>query len=147
LFNQEFNFQNILKQESSEITIPIHYQSRIKQDFQFLDAHASLYLLVPVCLPGCLAACLSQLALGKDDINAHPLRPMSYWFSSYQARLDLLEKAHQNRDKSFDTKTLEIKNFKQVLLFSESFSLSKLSLLFSLVRVQIQIQNSSLDQG
>jgi hypothetical protein len=25
------------------------------------------------------SARLSQLALSKDDINAHPLRPMSYW--------------------------------------------------------------------
>jgi hypothetical protein len=44
-----------------------------------LDAHASLYLLVPGRLPVSLPICLSQLALCKDDINAHPLRPTSYW--------------------------------------------------------------------
>jgi hypothetical protein len=43
----------------------------------FLDEHASLYLLVPARLP----VCPFQLALGKDDIKAHPLRPMSYWFN------------------------------------------------------------------
>ena len=42
----------------------------------FLDAHASPYLLVP--------ARLSQLAFSKDNINAHPLRPMSYWFMYQQ---------------------------------------------------------------
>jgi hypothetical protein len=30
-------------------------------------------------LPACLPACPFQLDLGKDDINAHPLQPMSYW--------------------------------------------------------------------
>jgi hypothetical protein len=49
-----------------------------------LDAHASLYLLVPGRLSVRLPACLSQLALSKDDINAHPLQPMSYWF--YQTK-------------------------------------------------------------
>ena len=50
----------------------------------FLDAHASLYLLVP----GCLSARLSQLALNKDDINAHPLRPMSYWLVRHVLNID-----------------------------------------------------------
>ena len=45
---------------------------------QFLDAHASLYLLVPSCPP----VRLSQLASSKDNIHAHPLRPMSYWFAN-----------------------------------------------------------------
>ena len=44
----------------------------------FVDAHASLYLL----LTAWPSARLSQLALTKDDINAHPLQPMSYWFSN-----------------------------------------------------------------
>jgi hypothetical protein len=37
--------------------------------YSLLDAHASLYLLVPGRLSVRLAACLSQLALSKDDIN------------------------------------------------------------------------------
>jgi hypothetical protein len=50
------------------------------KDWPLLDAHASLYLLVPARLSAWLPGCLFQLALGNDDINAHPLRPMSYWF-------------------------------------------------------------------
>ena len=46
--------------------------------FSFLmRMHPYTYL----CPPARLSACPSQLALGKDDINAHPLRPMSYWLS------------------------------------------------------------------
>ena len=41
--------------------------------------HPYTYLCPPVCLPARLPVCPFQLALGKDDINAHPLRPMSYW--------------------------------------------------------------------
>jgi hypothetical protein len=47
-------------------------------DFCFyfwMHMHPYTYLCLPICLP----VCLSQLALCKDDINAHPLRPMSYW--------------------------------------------------------------------
>ena len=57
----------------------------------FLDAHASLYLLVPVCP----LARLSQLAFSKDDINAHPLRPMSYWFLNAQKLRNSLDKNMQ----------------------------------------------------
>ena len=42
----------------------------------WMRMHPYTYLCLPVCPP----VCLSQLALSKDDINAHPLRPMSYWF-------------------------------------------------------------------
>ena len=40
----------------------------------------------------CLAARLSQLALSKDDIYAHPLRPMSYWFLKTKSKLKVGQK-------------------------------------------------------
>ena len=48
----------------------------------FCDAHASLiYVPVPAsCLPAYLVTCLpAPVSLCKDNINAHPLWPMSYW--------------------------------------------------------------------
>jgi hypothetical protein len=69
----EFEFSSPFKIEEQQV-FEVHFCS-----FGFLDAHASLYLLVPACLPAWPSARLTQLALSKDDIDAHPLRPMSHW--------------------------------------------------------------------
>ena len=42
--------------------------------------HTYTYLFPSVFPSACLPVRLSQLAFCKDDINSHPLRPMSYWF-------------------------------------------------------------------
>ena len=42
----------------------------------WLRMHPYTYLCLSIHLP----ACPSELALSKDNINAHPLRPLSYWF-------------------------------------------------------------------
>ena len=51
----------------------------------WMHMHPYTYLCPPARLSACpfahLPACPSQLASIKDDIHAHPLRPMSYWFS------------------------------------------------------------------
>ena len=54
-------------------------QARSETEFAlFLDAHTYL------CPLARLPACLSQLALCKDGINADPLRPMPYWLIKMQ---------------------------------------------------------------
>ena len=80
MFNQEFNCQNIFKQESSKIANAFFFSS--KNQSRFL-----IFLFIP---------------------------------SKNQARQRFLERINQDRDENFDTKKLEIKNFKQVLLFSAS---------------------------
>jgi hypothetical protein len=53
----------------------------------FLDAHCACIPILTCARPSaCLPACPSQLALGKDNITAHPLRPMSYWFLLYKSQ-------------------------------------------------------------
>ena len=79
MFNQEFNCQNIFKQESSKIANAFFFSSKNQSRF-------SIFLFIP---------------------------------SKNQARQRFLERINQDRDENFDTKKLEIKSFKQVLLFSD----------------------------
>ena len=53
--------------------------NNVDLDIQLTDFWMHMHPYTYLCPPARLAVCLSQLALSKDDINAHPLRPMSYW--------------------------------------------------------------------
>jgi hypothetical protein len=62
--------------------LPTFWWFKAAYQYFWMHMHPYTNLCPPGRLPAWPSAHLSQFAFSKDDINAHPLRPMSYWFSS-----------------------------------------------------------------